>query len=126
MKTQLETPFVHFLLQNGLLIATYKKGVMINLSIARQVVESRLEFTSSREMPVLILSEGQVRMDKEARDFLASEKGTEGLVAAAMVLRNPFDWALGTFFLHLRRPAMPTKLFVSYEAAIKWLCIFVH
>jgi hypothetical protein len=126
MKTQLDTPFVHFLMQDGLLIATYKKGLKINLAVAQQVVDSRLEFTGGIEMPVLIQSEGQVTMDKEARDFLASPRATEGLIAAAMVLRNPFDWALGSFFLHLRKPAMPSRVFTHYDSAVKWLRNFVH
>jgi hypothetical protein len=126
MKTQLDTPFVHFLTQDGLLIATYKKGLKVTLPIAQQIVESRLEFTHHKEMLVLIQSEGQVTMDKEARDFLASARGTEGLIAAAMVLRNPFDWALGSFFLHIRKPAMPSRIFIRYSSAVKWLRNVVH
>jgi len=125
METELDTPFIHFSLQDGLLIATYKRRLKINLSIARQVVKSRLSFTGNRLIPVLILSEGQVTMDKEARDFLASSEGTKGLSAAAMVLKNSFDWALGSFFLHLRKPAMPTRVFTRYDSAIKWLRNFV-
>lgn len=65
-------------------------------------------------------------MNKEARDFLASGNGTKGLVAAAMVLENPFDWALGSFFLHLKKPAVPSRMFTRYDSAIQWLRNFVH
>lgn len=125
METELDTPFVHFSIQDGLLIATYKKGLKINLSIAKPIVQSRLTFTGSRPLPVLILTEGHVKMDKEARDFLASERGTEGVSAAAMVLERPFDWALGSFFLYLRKPAMPTRVFSHRAPAMKWIRNFV-
>lgn len=126
MKTESDTPFVHFLLQDGLLIATLKKGLKVNLAIARQIVQSRLDFMEFKPVLTLILSEGQVTMDKKARDFLASPEGTRGLIAAAMVPRNPFDWAVGSIFLHIRKPAMPTRIFAHYESAIKWLRKFVN
>lgn len=126
METESDTPFVHFRLQDGLLIATYKKGLKINRTIARQIVQSRLDFMEFKPVPTLIQSEGQITMDKEARDFFASSEGTKGLIAAAMVLNNSFDWALGSFFLHIRKPPMPTRVFSHYEAAIKWLCKFVN
>lgn len=126
MATELDTPYVHFELKESLLIAIYKKGLRINLAMAQQVVQSRLEFTSRKRLPVLILSEGGIRIDKAARDYMASEAGTEGLIAAAMVPNNSFDWALGSFFLHIRKPAMPTRVFYNRDTALQWLKKFVY
>lgn len=126
MKSQCDTLYIHFSLEDGLLTATFKKGLKINLDIARKVVETRLKFTDHREIPVLIQSEGQVTMNKEARDFLASPKGTEGLVAVAMVLKDAFDWAVGSFFVHLRKPAMPSRVFTRHDSAIRWLSDIVN
>ena len=126
MKTESDTPFVHFLLRDGLLIATYKKGLKVNLAIARQIVQSRLDFVEFKPVATLIRSEGHMIIDKKARDFFASPEGTWGLIAAAMVPCNPFDWALGSFFLHVRKPPMPTRVFSHEDSAIKWLCKFVN
>lgn len=126
MATELDTPYVHFELKDSLLIAVYKKGLKINLPIAQQIVQSRLVFTGPKLLPVLILSEGGIRIDKAARDYMASEAGTEGLIAAAMVANNSFDWALGRFFLSIRKPSMPTRVFNNYGAALQWLKKFVH
>lgn len=126
MENQYDTRHIRLLLRDGVLIATYRKGVKINLSIAKEVVEIRLRFTRGKNVPVLIQSEGQIRMDKEARDFLASAGGTKGLAAMAMLLKDPFDWALGSFFIHLKKPAVPSRIFTRYDSAVRWLRNFVN
>ncbi len=126
MATELDTPYVHFELKDSLLIAVYKKGIRINLPMAQQIVQSRLAFTGPKRLLVLILSEGGIRIDKAARDYMASEAGTEGLIAAAMVPNNSFDWALGSFFLYIRKPAMPTRVFYNRDTALQWLKKFVY
>lgn len=61
MEIKCDTPYIHLLLRDGVLIATYKKGLKVDLSMAKEMVESRLRFTRDRGVPVLIRSEGQTR-----------------------------------------------------------------
>jgi len=39
---------------------------------------------------------------------------------AALIVTNPLARAIGSFFLGLTRPAVPTKLFESVEEAAAW------
>jgi hypothetical protein len=41
--------------------------------------------------------------------------------AAALVVANPLARAIGSFFLGLTRPGVPTKLFDSIDAALAWV-----
>lgn len=125
MKKELSTPYVHFMLCENLLTATYKKGLQMDLDIAREVVRSRYLFTSKKTVPVLILNGGVVSMTREAREYLASGEGTTGIMAAAIVLESVFGSILGNFFLSVNKPEMPVRIFSRKHAAIKWLREFV-
>lgn len=44
----LDTLDVYYELQDGLLIGTYKKGLKINLEMAKEIVKRRLELTDHK------------------------------------------------------------------------------
>jgi hypothetical protein len=121
MTDVIDTPFVHLEIRDNILFGTYKKGLKINLEIAKKIVDARLAFTKGRDMRAVIYNQGVISMDKSARDFLASPEGTKGLSAAAMMLDSAFSSFLGNFYLSVNKPPMPVRIFTSTEAAVKWL-----
>lgn len=121
MTDMLDTPYVNFQIKDSILHATYKKGIKINLDIAKKIVESRLEVTNGVIYPVVIFNQGVISMDKGARDFLASKDGTKGVKAAAMMLDSAFSSFLGNFYLSVNKPPMPVRIFTNTKAAISWL-----
>ncbi len=125
MKKVLHSTYVDFVLEDNLLTATFKKGLRIDLETAKEIVATRLKFTDAKIIPVLILNEGVISMDKAARDYLASEDGTKGVKAAAIVLRSTFGSMLGNFFLKVNTPEMPVKIFYDTTKAIHWLNKFI-
>src|SRR4051812_41916470 len=108
-------------MEKGIIIASYKPGLHINLAIAREIVEERILFSQKRSYPVLINSKGVVSMDKAARDYFSSEQGIRGLKAAAILVNSPFSSFLGNFFLWVNRTRLPVKIFTNYQAAFDWL-----
>ena len=116
-----DTPYVHYKLQDDLLIATYKKGVKLSLDMAKEIVKARLEFTNHKPSLVLIYNQGVVSMDKKARDYLSSNEGISGIIAAAIVLDSPFGSFLGNFFLSVTKPKIPARIFSKKEEALKWI-----
>jgi hypothetical protein len=125
MKQELDTNYVHLELRDGMLVGTYKKGLKINLSIAREIVQSRLAFTDNKTLPALIFNQGVISMDKEARQFLSSADGIKGLKAAAIILDSPFGSFLGNFFLAVNKTSMPVRIFTNAGSASKWLAQFI-
>jgi hypothetical protein len=117
----LDTPYVHYEVKDDILFATYKKGVRIDLDIARRVVEDRLNLTGRKGMVALVFNHGVMGMDKEARDFLSSPSGNEGLKAGAIIANNEFTSLLGNFFLSVNRPNIPARMFTNVSQARKWL-----
>lgn len=117
----LDTLYVHFELQDDLLTGTFKKGLKINLEIAKEIVKTRLEFADHKPVVALILNQGVLGMDKKARDYLSSDEGIQGAIAGAIVLDTPFGSFLGNFYLAVTKPKIPLRIFSKKEAALKWL-----
>ena len=118
---KLKTAFANFVIQDEILIVTYKTGIQINQKIAGEIVSDRLSFTHHKKMPAMIISEGVVSIDKPARKYLASSEATEGLAATAIIVNSPFSRFLGNFFLEVNKTKMPVKIFSNIPRAKKWL-----
>ncbi len=124
IKLLLDNEFNRIELSNGIIIATWKSH-FINLATAQKSVSSRLAVTGGQKYPVLIKIGSTKNSTKEARDFLASEKGCQGLVAAAIYVDSTLGNMLATFFIFLNKPRIPTKIFKDELKAIEWLEQFV-
>jgi hypothetical protein len=57
---KLTTTFVELLIEDEILIVTYKTGIQINQEVAEKIVCSRLSFTGNKQIPAMILSHGVV------------------------------------------------------------------
>jgi len=122
MKKILDTPYVHFELQDDdVLICTYKKGSKLNLDMAKEIVKARLELMNYEPTLVLVYNQGVVSMDKKAREYLASDDGVKGVIAAAIVVGSPFTSFMANFFVSVNRPKMPVRIFSNAKDALKWL-----
>jgi hypothetical protein len=116
-----ETDVIILELEDDFLIATYKKGIRIDLEVARQVVHDRLEFTGGRPVVALIENLGVISVTKEARAYFSSALGISGIKAVAILYNNPTAAILGNFIVRVNRPQIPVRLFSNRERAIGWL-----
>ena len=122
MKKILDTEHVYFEIVDGILYATYKDGVVIDLPTAHRIVESRLGFTGDQDMLVVVIIEGVATIDKTARYFISSPEGVKGLTAAAIIIDSPVAAVIGNFFASVNRPEkIPVKLFTHKNKAVVWL-----
>lgn len=121
MQTELDTPYVYFRIENNILFATYKKGITIDLEIAREIVATRLHFMQGKVMPVIVFYAGTAIINKPAREFFASPAGNEGLSAGAIIMDSPVASVLGNFFLAITKPSIPAKTFTKVAKALEWL-----
>ena len=124
MNKTLDTPFVFFEIDDNILIATYKPSNRITLRAAKEIVASRLFFIENLAMPTLVLNQGIIKMDKEARDYLASSEGIAGLKCAAILLNSDFISITVNFFLKVTKPKLLVKTFTDKQEALTWLSGF--
>lgn len=123
-KLLLENEEVKIELEDGILIAKWKIS-FADLNAAQQAVKYRLECTNFALFPMLLNVKPLKKITKPARDFLASEKGCEGIIAGAFLINSSFGSILGNFFIHISRPLRPAKLFTDEIEAKKWLSKYI-
>lgn len=118
---ELNTIFARFLIEDNVLIVNYKEGLHITYEIAEQIVRERLTFTKGKKMPVIINSHGVISINKPAREYLASENGTAGLSATAIIVDSDYTRLLGNFFLFVNKAKIPVRIFSDIPRSVKWL-----
>lgn len=112
-------------LEDGIVIATWKV-TFVDLEIAQKAVTTRQMAFRKNKYPCLIKIHSIKDSTKEARDFLASEQGCEGIIAAAILAESVLENMIANFFIYLNKPLVPTKIFKDETKAKEWLAEFVE
>lgn len=118
-----KTPFANFILANGILIGKYKTGLVITIDIAKQIAKDRIKISGEKSYPLLIDGSGLKSIDREAREYFASEEGQKYITAAAFLAGSRFTAIIGNFFLKvtLAKLNFPVRLFYDERKAKLWL-----
>ncbi len=125
MKKSYDTETVLFEIDEGILIATYKPHIKINLKQAKTIVEQRLIFIDNKPKPTLVINSGTLNADKSARDFFSSEEGIAGIKCAALMVNSNFSSLMLTFFLKITKPKLLVKTFTDKKEALTWLSNYI-
>ena len=105
---------------DNIIIMTWKID-LDNIDQVKQMVDLRLKVTQEDPYLFLVNIKNVKKISKEVRDFLASEKGAERVIAAAIITGSMITAIFANFFLKVNKPAVITKLFAEEDEAIKWL-----
>jgi hypothetical protein len=116
----IDNEFIKIESEEGIIIGTLKLDTL-DIDLAKKIVALRLEVTEKEDYPTLINMKRTKKFSKEARDFLAGEKGVERVIAAALVIDSMLTATLANFFLKVNKPMVATKLFTNEEEAMQWL-----
>jgi len=111
-------------LEDGIIISTFKIK-SLDLKTTQKIVEDRVKAIGSKSYPLVANIRSVKYSTKTARDFFASQKGCEGLIAAAILVDSPLGSMIGNFFVKVSNPFVPTKTFSSESDAKKWLMQYV-
>jgi hypothetical protein len=110
---------------DGIIHFYIKESVNLSVIDAKEMVAAAGEIGKGKKFPILISSDKYTLVDKEARDFAASEAGNAYTVAGGIVVKSLAQKLLGNAYLKVNKPLTPTALFETEEAAIKWLKKFI-
>lgn len=105
-------------------IGTFKFETL-DIDAARHIVAKRLEVMKYEPCVTIADIRNVKHTTKEARDFLASEQGCEGIIATAIIIDSPLGTMLGNFYMVINKPLRPVKLFTEIKKSKKWLEQFV-
>jgi len=80
-----------------------------------------IEFAQQTKRPVINIINSITMIEKEARDYGASEEVKKAVSAMALVANGRLSVLVANLFIRLSVPPFPTKLFTSNEDALIWL-----
>jgi len=114
---------IKFELVDGILLGPYPENFLIDLPLAKKIVEERLIFVNGKSYPALIDSTEVSGITKDARDYFSSDEASKGISSAAIVSKSLFTVFLANFLVgvNLRKTPVPMKVFRNREDAINWL-----
>ena len=106
----------------GLIFGVYAPRLEINLPVARELIENRLEYSGGEAAYFLIDFTNVKSVTKEARDYMNSpDGGLKGVLAGAFVSNNVVSTLLVNLFLKVCAPVVPAKFFTDRHEALRWL-----
>jgi hypothetical protein len=119
-----DTKYVHFTLDDNVVVVAFKQNLVIVKEIAEEIVSSRLLFIEGNSYPTLADIRIMKSMDKASRECFASAQAQQGVKAGAVLSDSVFTTFLGNFFLkieYFNKSPLPTRLFTNKDNAIRWL-----
>jgi len=108
-------------MENDIVCISFNQTLTLEEKQAIEMVQLRKSLT--KNIPKLFILDGKnlTNVTKGARDYLASQDATDGIIAGAFLVNSPLTKILGNFFLRISKPNKPSKLFTNREEAIEWL-----
>jgi hypothetical protein len=115
-----ENEYAQFWIKEGILFFEYRPNVVIDLTIAHQIVADRIQMQNEKSYPVLCDIRGVVDSDKAARDYLA-QSGSVLAKAVSIVTNQSVSLIMTSFYLKICKPSVPTKIFTDDSSALAFL-----
>jgi hypothetical protein len=113
----------YYLLAEDVVVVLPDKGLKDDGASARVNIDYQTAYARQlgRRCCVIVVLDSLTSQDSEARRIYAAGMQPTLFYAAALIVTNPLARAIGSFFLGLTRPAVPTRLFESVEDAAAWV-----
>lgn len=83
--------------------------------------QQRVARKLGRKCSVAVVMIHLLSQDAEARRIYAAGMDPDLFFGAALVVSNPLSQAIGSFFIGLPKPSVPTRLIDSVESGVAWL-----
>jgi hypothetical protein len=113
----------YYLLSEDVVIVLPDKGLKDDGASAHVNLDFQVAYARQlrRRCCVIVVLDSLTSQDSEARRIYAAGMQPSLFYAVALIVTNPLARAIGSFFLGLTRPAVPTKLFESVADAAAWV-----
>lgn len=105
-----------------IIFGVYAPRLEIDLTIAKELIDNRVEFSNGKAMYTLIDFTNVKSVTKEARDYMNTpEGGLKGLLGGAFLSNNVVATLFINLFLKVSHPVIPAKFFTDRTEALNWL-----
>lgn len=118
-----DTNYVTMFVENGIFYMYYKRLELLEINIAKVIVQDRITFKKGISYPSLFDIREIKQSTKEARDYMAN-KGNDLVLASAVVVSSPVLRMMANFYIMVNKPKNPTRIFTDKDDAVEWLSQF--
>lgn len=118
--TEIKNEFAKFWIEDNILFSKFKEGLVINLSVAKQLIEMRHGISNGKKQYWCYDTNGVKSYPKESRDY-SEIHGQDFLHAAALVIKSHITTFMFNAFSKINKPRIPFKAFRTEEEAVVWL-----
>lgn len=115
-----DTNYVTMFVENGIFYMCYKSLELLEINIAKTIVQDRLAFKKGIFYPSLFDIREVKQSTKEARDYMANE-GNDLVLASAILVSSPVLRMMANFYIMVNKPKNPTRMFTDKDGAVEWL-----
>jgi hypothetical protein len=120
-ESYIENDYAEFWIEEGVIMEVFKPHMKnITLPIAKEIVRDRLKVSNGITMPLLIDSINTLSVDKDARDYFATEESLQFLSISAIVVHNSISLFVGKLFLAFTTPKFKVELFKNRVVAMNF------
>lgn len=120
-----ENKHAYYRLKNSILYITFKKGLVLTLKAALQIVHDRLTFQSYTAYPVICDISNVKSIEFDARQYLSAE-GSTLLTAVALVTTHQTIYSMARFYVEVNIPKVPTQIFKNTADAEAFIDAYNH
>ena len=122
----IKTEYATYWVEAGILNIIFPEDIVLNLDLAKEMVEDRIKITEGKTWPLLVDVSGLASVDTAARQYFATERGIHGVSSAAILAKSMISKLAANLFIKVNKPAVPTKLFIKREKAEVWIKKYVR
>ena len=108
------------ILRDGVIETQVVKNAVVELNDALENTEKVVELSEGILRPILVDMREIKSISKEARDHFSMKGRKPNVSAVALVVKSPVSKMIGNFFINFSSPAVPTKLFTSFDSGLEW------
>ena len=106
----------------NIIIGVYKPKLEIDLNVAKELVDNRIDFTNGHDHYILVDFTNVKSVTKEARDYMNDPNGgLRGLLAGAFLSNSLVTTLFINMYLRINQPTVPAKFFTKKDEALNWL-----
>lgn len=122
-KNYIEFPNISFWLEENDVIAfKYGSNLNIDLPMAKELVENRLEYCDNKPSYCLIDFTNVKSVTKEAREYMNDPNGgLRCILGGAFLSSNSVGNLFINVYLKINKPIIPARFFNNREEALRWL-----
>lgn len=107
--------------EEGIMIIHCKEDYQYEIQDVKDLVIAAGELSGGKSVPTLTIPGKYTEATKEALDFIFSKDSILYASADAFIAQSLSQKIIGNFYLKIKKPSIPTRLFTNEKSAIEWL-----